>query len=57
MTIGIAAFRDPGELRLDRMLTQPFREDASAASDARDAFQAASRQVLGRRPPVPDDPA
>jgi sterol desaturase/sphingolipid hydroxylase (fatty acid hydroxylase superfamily) len=28
MTIGIAQFRDPTELRLDRMLTQPFREDA-----------------------------
>jgi sterol desaturase/sphingolipid hydroxylase (fatty acid hydroxylase superfamily) len=27
MTIGIEAFRDPAELRLDRMLTQPFRED------------------------------
>jgi hypothetical protein len=27
MTIGIERFRDPAELRLDRMLTQPFRED------------------------------
>lgn len=27
MTIGIAQFREPGELRLDRMLTQPFRSD------------------------------
>lgn len=26
MTIGIAQFRDPAELRIDRMLTQPFRE-------------------------------
>jgi sterol desaturase/sphingolipid hydroxylase (fatty acid hydroxylase superfamily) len=26
MTIGIAQFRDPGEQRLDRMLTQPFRD-------------------------------
>lgn len=26
MTIGIDRFRDPGELRLDRLLTQPFRE-------------------------------
>ena len=26
MSIGIAQFRDPGEQRLDRMLTQPFRE-------------------------------
>ncbi len=28
MTIGITQFRDAGELRLDRMLTQPFREAA-----------------------------
>ena len=28
MTIGIAQFRQPGEQRLDRMLTQPFRDDA-----------------------------
>ena len=27
MTIGIPAFRDPGELRIDRMLTQPFRNE------------------------------
>jgi sterol desaturase/sphingolipid hydroxylase (fatty acid hydroxylase superfamily) len=27
MTIGIEQFRDPRELRLDRMLTQPLRED------------------------------
>lgn len=27
MTIGIEQFRDPSELRLDRMLTQPFRDD------------------------------
>jgi sterol desaturase/sphingolipid hydroxylase (fatty acid hydroxylase superfamily) len=30
MTIGIEAFRDPAELRLDRMLTQPFRDDPAA---------------------------
>jgi sterol desaturase/sphingolipid hydroxylase (fatty acid hydroxylase superfamily) len=29
MTIGILQFRDPKELRLDRMLTQPFRNDVS----------------------------
>jgi hypothetical protein len=29
MTIGITQFRDPIELRLDRMLLQPFREDDS----------------------------
>ena len=28
MTIGIDAFRDPAELRLDRMLAQPFRKDS-----------------------------
>ena len=27
MTVGIGAFRDPAELRLDRLLTQPFRDD------------------------------
>jgi sterol desaturase/sphingolipid hydroxylase (fatty acid hydroxylase superfamily) len=27
MTIGIEQFRDPSEQRLDRMLTQPFRDD------------------------------
>jgi sterol desaturase/sphingolipid hydroxylase (fatty acid hydroxylase superfamily) len=30
MTIGIEQFRDPGELRLDRMLTQPLRDDDRA---------------------------
>lgn len=30
MIIGIHQFRDPLELRLDRMLMQPFREDVSA---------------------------
>ena len=30
MTIGITQFRDPRELRLDRMLTQPLREDDRA---------------------------
>jgi len=33
MTIGLPIFRDPAELRLDRLITQPFRNDASAASD------------------------
>ena len=27
MTVGIVEFRDPSEQRLDRMLTQPFRDD------------------------------
>jgi sterol desaturase/sphingolipid hydroxylase (fatty acid hydroxylase superfamily) len=30
MTIGIDGFRDPKELHLDRMLTQPFRGDGSS---------------------------
>ena len=28
MTIGLPIFRDPAELRVDRLLTQPFRNDA-----------------------------
>lgn len=32
MTIGIEQFRDPRELRLDRMLTQPLRDDDRAYS-------------------------
>ena len=39
MTIGIAQFRDPSELRLDRMLIQPFRGDDR-------------RYPLGRREPA-----
>jgi sterol desaturase/sphingolipid hydroxylase (fatty acid hydroxylase superfamily) len=35
MTIGLPIFRDPQELRLDRLLTQPFRDDASAAGEER----------------------
>jgi sterol desaturase/sphingolipid hydroxylase (fatty acid hydroxylase superfamily) len=27
VTIGLPVFRDPRELRLDRLLTQPFRDD------------------------------
>jgi sterol desaturase/sphingolipid hydroxylase (fatty acid hydroxylase superfamily) len=33
MTIGLPIFRDPGELRLDRLLTQPFRDDKSSAQN------------------------
>jgi sterol desaturase/sphingolipid hydroxylase (fatty acid hydroxylase superfamily) len=29
MTLGIEQFRDPEELRLDRLITQPFRDDRS----------------------------
>ena len=32
MTIGLMVFRDPGELRLDRLITQPFRDDTGAAA-------------------------
>jgi len=33
MTVGIPMFRDLGELRLDRLLTQPFRTDRAAGRD------------------------
>ncbi len=39
MTIGIDAFRDPAELRLDRMLVQPFRSDRGIGG------------LLGTKPP------
>jgi sterol desaturase/sphingolipid hydroxylase (fatty acid hydroxylase superfamily) len=40
MTIGIEQFRDPAEQRLDRMLTQPFRDDdTSYALGRREAGQ------------------
>jgi len=32
MTIGLPSFREPGELRLDRLLTQPFRNDSAGAT-------------------------
>jgi sterol desaturase/sphingolipid hydroxylase (fatty acid hydroxylase superfamily) len=32
MTIGLPIFRDPQELRLDRLITQPFRDDAREAA-------------------------
>jgi sterol desaturase/sphingolipid hydroxylase (fatty acid hydroxylase superfamily) len=32
MTIGLPIFRDPRELRLDRLITQPFRDDAGNAA-------------------------
>jgi sterol desaturase/sphingolipid hydroxylase (fatty acid hydroxylase superfamily) len=35
MTIGIEAFRDPSELRLDRMLAQPFRSEAGRTTSMR----------------------
>jgi sterol desaturase/sphingolipid hydroxylase (fatty acid hydroxylase superfamily) len=40
MTIGIEQFRDPAEQRLDRMLTQPFRDgDAGYALGRRESVQ------------------
>jgi len=32
MTLGLEQFRDPKELRIDRMLTQPFRDDRTNAA-------------------------
>lgn len=34
LIIGLAEFRQPGEARLDRMLTQPFRNDPGQAASA-----------------------
>jgi sterol desaturase/sphingolipid hydroxylase (fatty acid hydroxylase superfamily) len=34
MALGLPIFRDPRELRLDRLLTQPFRDDPAAADSA-----------------------
>ncbi len=49
MTIGIEEFREPDELRLHRMLTQPLREPSGAyAIDAR----ASRRSISGREPKV-----
>jgi sterol desaturase/sphingolipid hydroxylase (fatty acid hydroxylase superfamily) len=32
MTVGLPIFRDPHELRIDRLITQPFRDDAGGAA-------------------------
>ena len=32
MTIGLPIFRDPQELRLDRLITQPFRDDTATSA-------------------------
>src|SRR5213075_1430595 len=32
MTVGLPIFRDRQELRLDRLITQPFRDDAAASA-------------------------
>ena len=46
MTIGLPVFRDPKELRLDRLLSQPFREDSACRVEGR-AVEIRSR--IGRR--------
>jgi sterol desaturase/sphingolipid hydroxylase (fatty acid hydroxylase superfamily) len=48
MTIGIPMFRDPRELRIDRLLTQPFRSDRTASTPAQPD---ATRLSAGARPP------
>jgi hypothetical protein len=34
MTIGLPVFRDPEELRLNRLLSQPFREDPASRGNS-----------------------
>ena len=41
MTIGLPIFRDPRELRLDRLLTQPFRDDHAEPAEASDRGRSA----------------
>ena len=51
MTIGLAAFRDPRELRLDRMLTQPFRDaDGAVARGGRDTAPKGDSHEISLRP-------
>jgi hypothetical protein len=45
MTLGVDAFRTPGDLRLDRLLAQPFRDTPGGYAinrrpDGREAGQA-----------------
>jgi sterol desaturase/sphingolipid hydroxylase (fatty acid hydroxylase superfamily) len=49
MTIGLPIFRRRGELRLDRLLTQPFRDDVAArsAGAAADVPPDAGAEALG----------
>jgi sterol desaturase/sphingolipid hydroxylase (fatty acid hydroxylase superfamily) len=44
MTIGIPMFRDVGELRIDRLLTQPFRDDRGRGTSAQSAEQPDQQQ-------------
>ena len=50
MTIGIDAFRDPAELRLDRMLAQPFRKDEGARAGETVAAESAFKAKPGVSP-------
>jgi sterol desaturase/sphingolipid hydroxylase (fatty acid hydroxylase superfamily) len=45
MTVGLPIFRDTAELRLDRLLTQPFRD---AVPDPRDTDAGKSEKDVGR---------
>ena len=45
MTIGLPVFRDPGELRLDRLLTQPFRQPMDVETKAQSSVKHQSGNV------------
>ena len=45
MTIGLPVFRDPGELRLDRLLTQPFRRPMDVETKAQSSVKHQSGNV------------
>jgi sterol desaturase/sphingolipid hydroxylase (fatty acid hydroxylase superfamily) len=45
MTIGLPVFRDPGELRLDRLLTQPFRQPMDLETKAQSSVKHQSGDV------------
>ena len=45
MTIGLPVFRDPGELRLDRLLTQPFRKPTDLEANAQSSVNHRSDNV------------
>jgi hypothetical protein len=54
MTIGIEAFRDPRELRLDRMLLQPLR-GAARLTPVPEAPDEGTRDVRHRSRSAPSD--
>ena len=45
MTIGLPVFRNPGELRLDRLLTQPFRQPMDLETKAQSSVKHQSGNV------------